>query len=229
MGAPTVRIIEEQRVPGRPLGRHVEHDPESRAYGIVTAPVPLQRVVHRRHGSIFNQGSLGSCTGNAICGAVNTEPVWAKGRRCLREADAIATYGLATTLDNIGGSYPPDDTGSSGLAACKAALQRGYITAYRHAFSLGDALQALQHGPVITGTDWYEGFDAPDAHGVVAIAGQVRGGHEYCAVGYDPATDLVMFDNSWGRGWGLKGTFFYTSKTWGVLLAAQGDATVPVR
>lgn len=46
--------------------------------------------------------------------------------------------------------------------------------------------------------------------------------------GYDPATDLVTCWNSWGSGWGKSGKFFFTSKTWAKLLAAQGDVTVPL-
>lgn len=226
-----VRVhLAEEVVAGKRLGRHVEHDPRSRAYGVdVATGAPLQLVVHRRHGGIFNQLKIGSCTGNAAAGAINTEPVYHSGARVLHEADAVRLYQAATLLDSIPGSYPPDDTGSTGLAVAKAAHNMGLISSYRHAFGIAQALAALQLGPVITGTAWYESFDQPDDHGIVQIGGQVRGGHEYVAVGYDPATDLVMFDNSWGRGWGLHGAFYYTSRTWATLLEQQGDVTVLVR
>lgn len=71
----------EQVVAGKRLGRHVEHDPRSRAYAyeIPDGLTSLLAVEHKRHGGIFNQGQLGSCTGNAACGAKNTEPLYHSG------------------------------------------------------------------------------------------------------------------------------------------------------
>lgn len=210
------------------LGRNVEHDPRSRAYGITAAAVPLRSVTHRRYGGIFDQGSLGSCVGNACAGALNTVPLHATGRT-LKEADAVALYELATTLDDAPGSYPPDDIGSSGLAGAKAAQQRGLISSYQHAFGIDEALQALMAGPVITGTDWHESFDHPDARGLVAISGQVRGGHEFEVLGYDDTRKEVIAANSWGTSYGLRGRFRFAVATWAELLAAQGDVTILIR
>jgi hypothetical protein len=141
---------------------------------------------------------------------------------------AVSIYEAATLIDGAPGSYPPDDTGSDGLSVCKVAKSRGLISSYQHAFSLAQALAALQTGPVITGVDWYEGFDNPDANGLVSIGGSIRGGHEFEVLGYDPTTDLVTAVNSWGRSWGVAGRFHFTSATWGQLLDAQGDVTVPI-
>lgn len=227
------RIIDEYPVPGKPLGRHVEHDPESRAYAVTAAPVPLRTVHHRRYGGPFDQGATSSCTGNAAAGAMNTAPLYTPGRRILTEQDALTVYELATTLDSIPGSYPPDDTGSSGLAVAKALQQKGLISGYRHAFSLAEALQALQAGPVIAGIDWYQGFDSPNPAGVVEIAGEVRGGHEIEILGYEraavPLDALVVFENSWGVGYGVNGRGKMSVRTLGVLLDAQGDVTVLIR
>jgi hypothetical protein len=214
------------------LGRHVEHDPRSRefAVGISVPTTKLKSVHHRRYGGIFNQGNVGSCTGNAMAGALNTAPLHKPKTPDLKEADAVALYSLATRLDSISGTYPPQDTGSSGLAVAKAAKQEGHITAYHHAFSIEEALSALQSKPVITGTEWFDGFDHPDANGLVVIAGEVRGGHEYVAVGFELAgtldESLVIFDNSWGTAWGKTGKFSYTVATWRQLLANQGDVTI---
>lgn len=216
----------ETHVEGKRLGRHVEHDPLSNNFPfMVEEAMPLQKVLWPRYTAIFNQGELGSCTGNACAGAVDTKPLHKTGRN-LHEKDAVALYEMATTLDSQPGSYPPNDTGSSGLAVAKAAQKKGYISSYQHAFSLDQALQALMHGPVITGVSWFEGFDSPDESGLVEIDGQVRGGHEFLIRGYDPATDLVSADNSWGKSYGVHGSFFFTSKTWAELLAQQGDVTI---
>lgn len=222
--------IPEQPVVGKPLGRHIEHDPRSRAYAvIVDHAAPLRTVHHRRYGSPFDQGNLGSCTGNACAGALNTKPLHAIGGPTLTEIEAVALYELATQLDGFPGAYPPEDTGSSGLAVAKAAVQKGLITSYRHAFGINDALQVLQAGPVITGINWYEGFDQPDPSGLVTISGQVRGGHEIEVLGYDALSKEIILENSWGLGWGVNGRFRMSVDTWARLLGEGGDVTVLVR
>lgn len=211
------------------LGRLLQHDPASRGYPAARATGPLKKVKWVRAGSAFDQGNLGSCTGNAMAGALNTLPLHQPGKHLLKEADAVKLYELATTIDGLGDPYPPNDRGSSGLAVCKAAEQLGYITSYQHAFGVQHALEALQLGPVITGVSWYSSFDRPDAKGLVTIGGDVRGGHEFEVYGYDPKTDLVFAWNSWGPGWAIRGHFCFTSATWAKLLAESGDVTVPVR
>lgn len=227
----TTRLITEHTyvgVGGR-LGRHVEHDPRSLEFPFTAPAVPLRTVSHRRYGNPFDQGDLGSCTGNACAGCLNTAPLHKTGEPLFAEKDAIALYELATKLDSFPGAYPPDDTGSSGLAVAKAAKQRGLITAYRHAFGIDQALQALMAGPVITGVNWYEGFDNPSATGRVEISGQIRGGHEFEVVGYHSPSKTVGCVNSWGLGYGLKGRFRMSVDTWARLLSEQGDVTVLVR
>lgn len=230
-----VALLDEHVVEGKRLGRHVEHDPRSRNYaeGEVEAAA-LSSVAWQRLGGPFNQGQLGSCTGNAMAGALNTGPFQPGEPKVFVEADAVAIYEAATKIDNITGSYPPDDTGSSGLAVCKVAKSKGYIHGYGHAFGINAALAALQKGPVITGIPWYEGFDTPNAEGMVEIAGQIRGGHEIEVPtleldGEDLLSSIVEPWNSWGLTWGIGGRFRMTARTWAQLLEQQGDVTVPHR
>lgn len=227
--------LAETYVPGKRLGRHVEHDPRSRnhAFG-VTASI-LRHVKHRRYGGVFDQGDLGSCTGNAAAGAMNTEPLHLLHKHLLQEKDAVQLYESATILDGFPGSYPPDDTGSSGLAVAKAAKQKGLISGYKHAFGIDEALAALQVAAVITGVNWYEDFDNPLADGFVMLGGQIRGGHEFLVREYgpqhtnSPLDDVVGSDNSWGHGWGHAGRFFFTVRTWGELLEQDGDVTILIK
>lgn len=232
--------LEEHPVPGKPLGRHIEHDELSRghAYAEEFSFNSLRDVMHKRHGGAFDQGNLGSCTGNATAGAINTDPLH-ETQKQLKEADAVKIYSLATILDGFPGVYPPDDTGSSGMAAAKAAKQLGYISGYKHAFNISQALTALQVGPTITGINWYEGFDNPDPDtGLVEIAGQIRGGHEIEEVGFVVKhtldESLIILENSWGVGWGVaiggvRGRFCMTVKTKKDLMAQQGDTTILVK
>lgn len=234
--------IPEYPVEDKPLGRHIEHDSRSTLFP-VTASVadPLKSIRHKRHGSIFNQLKLGSCTGNAGVGCLNTEPTFivkatatAKASRVFFESEAVDVYKLATTLDSIPGQYPPTDTGSSGLAVCKAMKRLGLIGSYLHAFGEVQALASLQQRPFMLGINWYEGFDTPDDRGVVEIDGQVRGGHEiecdeFVANPSDPLEAMLGFDNSWSTKWGIAGRFYMTLRTFAELLAQSGDVTVPIR
>jgi len=219
------KIIKEKPGAGR-LGRQVEHDPASRDFSAGTAAIKSVR--HKRHGTVFDQGELGSCTGNAMAGSLMTEPFWVKGR-ALTEVDAVKLYKAATKLDSIPGSYPPKDTGSSGLAVMKAAVNAGYLTGYAHSFSLDQLLGSLVLRPGILGINWYTSFDSPKPDGECPLtpSATVRGGHEVELFGLDAEKERVWCYNSWGTTWGGRrnGTFYFSWKTLQHLLDEQGDAT----
>jgi hypothetical protein len=146
------------------------------------------------------------------------------------ERQAVTLYSSATLLDNVPGSYPPDDTGSTGIAAAKAMVKAGLIAGYQHTFTLADALAALQLGPQMWGINWYDSFDQPDSNGLVTITAgaQVRGGHEIVADELLPSQRLVGFTNSWSGAWGLQGRFYLGWGDLETLLGQQGDVTIPV-
>lgn len=184
----------------------------------------LKTTMHQRNVPIFDQGDLGSCTGNAAVGCISTTPYTAHGD----EAMAVAVYSEATHLDNIGGVYPPTDTGSSGLAVMKALKKRGLIKSYTHTFSLSSTLKALVLRPGITGITWLSGCDNPDSTGLVHYSGYVRGGHEIELIGLDAEKQLVWFANSWGASWGKAGMFCMSFSDYAKALADHGDATFPI-
>lgn len=219
--------LPEQLIPGRRLGRHVVHDPRSRNFA---APMAAQvvSVRHQTTGLPLDQGQIGSCTANALCGALNSAPDFAGGAP-RTETDAVTLYELETRLE--GHPYPPNDPGGSGLMVCKAAHQMGWVSIYHHAFGIQSALLALVLRPVITGIRWYSSFDQPDPNtGLVAIAAgaTVRGGHEVVADEIDAANRLVWFWNSWGTKFGQGGRFCMSFDTWDQLLQQRGDVTVPL-
>ncbi len=220
--------IPETPVEGKRLGRHVEHDPRSRDFTAELAP-QITNVTHAATGLPLNQGQIGSCTANALCGALDSAPDY-QGGPALTEDNAIKLYELETKLE--GQPYPPNDPGGSGLMVCKAGQQLGLISSYQHAFGIDQALAALMLRPVITGINWYTSFDTPDpTTGLVEIASgaTVRGGHEIVADGIDADNRLVWLWNSWGTGWGLGGRFCMSFDTWDQLLQQRGDVTVPIK
>jgi hypothetical protein len=218
----------------QPLGRHVEHDERSRSFPAQTAPLPNLAIRWTINAAPLDQGNLGSCTGNAVAQCFNTTPYYGERRafhkgRYLTEDNALAFYKRATEVDGFDGTYPPDDTGSSGLAAAKAAREAGYINSYTHAFGIDHVLGALAVGPLIVGTVWLDDMFQPDERGVLTVSGKEAGGHEYLLLGWNPKTELMEFFNSWGSSWGRKGHFYIPVDEFDrKLLQADGDATVLV-
>lgn len=212
------------------LGRRVNHDPRSRLYPYRTRRAAPVSVTHERLIPVFDQGHLGSCTGNAAVGALCYEPLYGDQPQhltyTLDEAGAVACYSAATRIDPWPGVYPPEDTGSDGLSVAKVLTSAGQIAGYQHTFSLTDALVALADYPLITGTSWYGGMFDPTAEGFVKPTGALAGGHEYVVESYDAARGVVGFCNSWGENWGRGGHFFMAAEDFGTLLAQDGDVTV---
>jgi hypothetical protein len=219
--------LDEKPGKGR-LGRHVHHDPRSRDFPVAIPKGRARTVLWMRRSPIFDQGDLGSCTGNAVAGCLATDHADGKGRSDLTEKDALALYEAATHLDHVPGVYPPEDTGSTGLAACKAAKNAGLITGYRWAFSLSGLVSALQFGPAAIGINWLRGCDSPDSTGLVRWTGPSRGGHEICVVGVNLEAGRFRLANSWGTGWGDNGFFSLGIDDMRKALADQGDVAFPV-
>ena len=223
-------------VDGRRLGRHVEHDAQSRKFPIpVDMSRTLRSVDHQREIPILDQGNLGSCTGNAGTGLLGTEPFYSeagvKGLQ-LDEKFAIQLYSDATVADGYPGNYPPDDTGSSGLAIGKVLKKRGLISSYRHAFGLLHALQALQRVPVIIGIPWFASFDEPGSNGLLTLKtnSPIRGGHELEVSAIEVTNGdpndpqgYIRIPQSWGTSWGDNGWCMMDFSTFGTLLQQQGD------
>ena len=230
----TRRRIPEFPIPGKPLGRHEHTDSRSALYPFRPKVVrDLSSVLWHRDIGVLDQGNLGSCTGNALAGAIGTDPLYPTlpaGHAPVDEALAVRLYSLATSLDSYPGQYPPNDTGSDGIDVCKAGVQLGWISGYTHATDVTGMAQALMEQSVIIGINWYDSFDNPASDGTVTISprAQVRGGHEVQVLGMDPGTRMFVAENSWGPDWGYHGTFQFSFDTMTRLLGEGGDCTVPL-
>lgn len=222
----THTVIPETRVPGKRLGRHLAaHDDRDMSYLAQGAP-QLVSVTHEAVGLPLDQGDVGSCTANALCGALNSSPDYSG--RTFTETDALDVYRRETADE--GQPYPQFDPGGTGRAVCKAGRELGLITSWQNAVGLQAALQALVLRPVITGVNWYTSFDEPDANGQVFLksGATVRGGHEFVVDEINVEHYLVGCWNSWGTGYGLGGRFYMSWHCWWTLMNQGADVTVPI-
>lgn len=222
---------------GTRLGRNLWLDARSLAHmvenDVQEMGKPLADQSWERVLTVLDQGHLGSCTGNAGTGALGTQPFYdAVGREVLpstadaadAEKFAVQLYSDATLVDGIKGNYPPEDTGSSGLAICKVLKTRGTIGGYRWARSAYGFLRLLQSGPVLQGMPWYNAFFEPDPQGFIDAdplwqSSGMAGGHEVEAVGVeldsgDAFDSVITYVNSWGTGWGDAGRFRMRLRTY---------------
>lgn len=215
-------------------GRHVNHDPRSLRFAHPVLPRAALAAQHwTRRCPVLDQGSIGSCTGQAAAGWIGTDNAARQGRADVTEDLAVQLYEAATRLDPYDGAYPPDDTGSDGVSVTKALQQAGYVTSYTHGFSLQALATALQTGPALIGVSWYESQFDPAADGAIRVdpTSGLAGGHELVVDSYEPgptsARDRYWVTNSWGQGWGRSGRAYFTGADLAALLSDDGDVTVP--
>lgn len=206
------RLGWHQKTDSRSLGEHgaVAHLQSLGEAHLLSKPLESKTWLRRL--PPLDQGDLGSCTGNAIAGLLVTEPNASDGVADdvkVTEALAVKIYSLASRLDDCDGAYPPEDTGSDGTSASKAAHQLGLISAYKWCETAATVFAILSHkGPVAFGTPWFAGMEDVDAQGFIHVTGKNEGGHEYgvIAIVVDKSVDgggFLVMCNSWGSSWGI--------------------------
>jgi hypothetical protein len=235
----------------RTYGRKVNHDPRSLAYSV--GPLPkgaIKSIRWTRRAPVFDQGQVGSCTGNAAAGLIGTDSlgrtgatsilvttaqadatrgVFTAGTHTVDEDLAVLCYELNTRLDSFAGTYKPTDTGSDGVSAAKTLKALGQADTYSHVFTMASLDAALQSGPVMAGTQWMASMEDPAADGTLTVdrTGEVLGGHEYVIDELDVERSRYGITNSWGTGWGIQGRAYISKADMQWLLSKQGDVTVP--
>jgi hypothetical protein len=217
--------------------RHIYHDSRSWAYRYDTRGYQAEQPwSHKRILPILDQGQVGSCTGETGIGILGTEPLYSGAtilavQRAFGSLDQAGAYNLYSAEESFDGDgpYPPNDNGSTGLTLAKVLQKNGCISAYKHTFSLDDALLAGQDYPLASGTYWYNSMFNPNpSTGVLTVdpSSGIAGGHEYEVVAYDPVRGLIEIPNSWGPNWGLNGRCYMQVEDWDGLLQQQGDVTI---
>jgi hypothetical protein len=232
-------VIYAERIPvinpARGFGRHIRHHPRSKLYR-VPRRATINSVQHLTNVGTFDQGELGCCTAAAGLKLLSYDPHF----RLLRSRldwtmdEVVPYYSKITAADSFPGTYPPDDTGSDGLASAAAAKELGWISGYRHALGLEDMLSALQDGPVSMGSNWYSSMSVPRTNGEVRITANayLEGGHQFVADGLDVPTKKIWYRQSWGESWSPLGggRFWMSWATTDRLLNEAGDVVqfVPI-
>jgi C1A family cysteine protease len=185
---------------------------------------------------VEDQGQLGSCTANALVGAleflerkdgvpfVNLSRLFIYYNERVAEhsvesdagamlRDGIKTLARQGVCPEKMWPYLPARYKVKPSAACYADAAGHLITSYERVQTLNDMKGCLASGfPFVFGFTVYESFESPDVArtGVAPLPAadeKAVGGHAVVAVGYDDATQRFTARNSWGSSWGQSGYF----------------------
>ena len=218
---------------GRPIAELLEQTARLQTSTCETLPASVD--LRPRMPPVYDQGRLGSCTANALCGAMQFErPALPQGSRLFLyynerrlehdvPDDAGATLADGVTCLERLGVCPETEWPYDIAKFAKEPTARCYVDAAKNravsAYNLpvGDAATMKKVLasclPFVVGIAVYPSFEAPDvaATGVVPMPGPKErsiGGHAVLCVGYDDARGAWLMRNSWGAAWGDKGYFY---------------------
>lgn len=185
---------------------------------------------------IVNQGALGSCTANALAGAIGFLEV-KDGLDDIAMSRLFIYYNervIENTVSQDSGAQIRDGIKTLAAQGCCAESDWPYaianftkkpaaacykegldhqITAYQRIDAFDQMRACLVEGfPFVFGFSVYESFESP----AVAKSGiapmpkkteRLLGGHAVVCVGYDDASKRLIVRNSWGTEWGMQGYF----------------------
>lgn len=202
------------------LGRRYSLDDRDQNYPMRAVALPVFPAINSRYwtlGTKLDQGRTSECVGHAARQLLTTSPHRFKAVH----PDQHEIYHLAQQNDE----WPGENyEGTSARGAMKALAAQGVIASYHWSNTVEEAAQfLLGTGPVLVGANWHNDMFTPDAHGFIKPTGGIAGGHEFLWYGYNHKTWTCSFCNSWGTGWGLKGTFKMDRSDFETLMADQGD------
>lgn len=185
---------------------------------------------------VENQGQLGSCTANALVGALEFLEI--KAQQKLVDLSRLFVYYNERVIEHStkhdAGAMLRDGIKSlakQGVcpepswpyvirkfavrppAACYAQAREHTISSYHRLATTDEMRACLADGfPFVFGFTVYESFEsaAVARSGVLNLPKpkeRALGGHAVCAVGYDDAAQRFLVRNSWGADWGKRGYF----------------------
>lgn len=216
--------------------------PDQRDF-LYAAPAPFQAKIppsmdlRSQCPPVYDQGQLGSCTANAIGGAIEFDQRKQHTKEFVpsrlfiyyneraiegtinSDAGAQIRDGIKTV--NKLGAPPETDWPYDIAAFTKKPPAKAYNDAAKHLVVMYQRLiqelntlkGCVASGfPFVFGFTCYEAFESEQVakSGILPMPGageKVVGGHAVLCVGYDDATQQFLVRNSWGDGWGMKGYF----------------------
>jgi C1A family cysteine protease len=186
---------------------------------------------------IESQGSLGSCTGQAIAGAIE---LLNKRNRKPTDVSRLFIYYyerlLLGTVNYDSGAYIRDGIKATNhygaslesywpydirkfkqepISEAKTDALKRKVTRYERVLDFNGCIDALSNGyPVIMGFRVYDSFMSRNVAktGIMPYPNTKRekllGGHAVLLVGYNKTKKVFIARNSWGTNWGDKGYFY---------------------
>ena len=204
----------------------------------VYIPIRYDLSVIYKYPACYDQGNLGSCTANAIAGALEADqivqklPTYTPSRLYIyyyeRAAEGtISTDSGAEIRDGIKvvndqgackeTTWPYDITQFATRPSSTADTEASQHKAVKY-MAVAQTLKAIQTAivlgyPVVIGFNVFNQFesDVAAATGVITMPSstdQSIGGHAVTLVGYDNHYKAFKFRNSWGASWGSNGYGF---------------------
>ena len=202
----------------------------------VPATLPTRVDLRPECPPVEDQGDLGSCTANALAGAL--EFLMKKDRvkfsdmsrlfiyyneRVIEHSvrtdsgamirDGIKTLAKQGACTEKKWPYSIAKFATKPTKTCYTEALNYQILSYARVNTLDELRVCLADGyPVVFGFSVYEGFESQQVAktGVVDLprkGEKLVGGHAVLAVGYDDKAKCLIVRNSWGSDWGMKGYF----------------------
>lgn len=203
---------------------------KSKHYKKITDKVDLRKKIGEF--PIYDQGTLGSCTANAICEAFEYEqlkqglPLFNPSRLFVYYNERNSTTSPTTirngmkTINSRGicseslWPYKIDYSQDKPDDKCYSEAKYRKSLKYKRIKETRKDLKAsLSNGyPIIFGLQVYENFESkigwdPSQEPMPEPDGKLLGGHTVLMVGYSDSRKCFLVRNSWGEQWGMGGYF----------------------
>lgn len=196
--------------------------------------IPTRVDLRQWTSKVEDQGEVGSCTANAVVGAMEYNEI--KNGGSFVDLSRLFVYYnsrvIEDTVDEDMGAYIRDAVKSASRygactekkwpykvpkwaskpsKSCYADGAKRSVSLYVRVGTFDDIINVLADGyPVVFGATLYESFTSPEVakSGIVPLPKlneRTIGGHAMLIVGYDKDQQNFIIRNSWGTGWGQDG------------------------